>query len=112
MNINNRLRKIRKEKKLTIQEFSTLIDVPENTISNYERAVRKPSVEYIQILIDKLDANPRWILTGQGEMFLSQEAISLSNLKEKYNLTNEELKLLNELLTSPEKRQALLNLLK
>lgn len=73
MNIHERVRKIRQEHSLSIQELSKKIGIPDRTISNYERGERKPSVEYLSLLAENLDANPEWLILGTGEIFLSKE---------------------------------------
>lgn len=73
MNIHERIRKARKDSALTILELSTLTGIPGRTISNYERADRNPSVEYITILAEKLGVNPSWLLLGQGQAFINKE---------------------------------------
>ncbi|EKE03528.1 MAG: hypothetical protein ACD_20C00191G0005 [uncultured bacterium] len=113
MSIGNRLKQVRQNKKLTVEEFSQIVNIPARTLGGYEREERKPPLEFLEILKNKFNVNINWLLTSEGEMFIKNESIhSLQELKEKYNLTDEELRLLNELLVSPEKRKGLLNLLK
>lgn len=75
MNIHERIRKIRTEASLTILELSKLIGVPDRSISNYERGERKPSVEYLSFLAEKLDANPEWLMLGRGNMFIDKSKV-------------------------------------
>lgn len=77
MNIFERIRKIRQECDLTIFQLSDKIGIPNRTISNYERGERKPSVEYLTLLYEHLNANPEWLLSGRGEMFTDKEKTSL-----------------------------------
>lgn len=76
MTISDRIRKIRQEQGLTILDLSKKIGIPDRTISNYERGERKPSVEYLTLLYEHLDANPEWLLSGNGEMFTDKSTIS------------------------------------
>jgi len=76
MTISDRIRKIRQEQGLTILELSKKIGIPDRTISNYERGERKPSVEYLTLLYEHLNANPEWLISGNGEMFTDKSAIS------------------------------------
>lgn len=68
MNIAERIRKIRQEKGFTIIELGQEIGVSDRTISNYERGERRPSVDYLTLLYEHLDANAEWLLSGNGDM--------------------------------------------
>lgn len=74
MNIAERIRKVRQEHGLTILELSKKIGVSDRTISNYERGERKPSVDYLALLYEHLEANPVWLICGKGEMFIDLKA--------------------------------------
>lgn len=73
MNIHERIRQIRIESNLTLIDLGKLLGIPDRTISNYERGERKPSVEYLTLLAEKLNANPQWLILGTGEMFLDKQ---------------------------------------
>ena len=88
MNIHERVRKIRTEHSLTIQELSKLLETPDRTISNYERGERKPSVDYLILLAEKLQANPEWLILGKGEMFIDAEKSSQLNIPKQVDLAN------------------------
>lgn len=83
MNIAERIRKIRQELGLTILELSKKINVSDRTISNYERGERKPSVDYLTLLYEHLNANPVWLISGKGEMFADKTA---SNMPAKFSI--------------------------
>jgi len=77
MSIGSRLRQIRLRKKLTIAELSSLVNIPERTISNYEREERKPSIEYVSLLKEHLSIDSNWVLSGDGEMLLNNTGVSV-----------------------------------
>lgn len=85
MNIAERIRKIRQEVGLTILELSKKINVSDRTISNYERGERKPSVDYLTLLYEHLEANPEWLLSGKGEMFTDKTS---SNMPAKFSVSD------------------------
>lgn len=58
------------------------------TIYGYENGHRQPSVAYISALVKAFDANPSWLLNGNGEMFLSEESKLKNNLPANLDLTN------------------------
>ena len=48
----NRLKELRKEKGLTLMELSKEVQIPNNTLSQYENEKRKPKLETWQALAD------------------------------------------------------------
>ena len=47
MKINERIRKIRLDNKLTQEEFGNIINVSRSTVALYERGLRKPDINII-----------------------------------------------------------------
>lgn len=72
-NIGNRLKQIRTEKRLTQEGLGKIISVTKQAIANIESLHNKPSVEIISKLIENLDVNANWFITGKGKMFNSTE---------------------------------------
>ncbi len=67
--MNDRIKAIRKEKKMTQTEFGEKIGVKGNTITNYENGLRSPSDAIILSICREFNVNEEWLRTGQGEMF-------------------------------------------
>ncbi len=68
----DRIRELRKKKGLSIQELAALVKVSENTILRWEKGKVTPrSRTVLEKLSEILEVNPEWLLTGEGEMFLS-----------------------------------------
>lgn len=83
MTIAKRIRQVRKDAGLTIKELSSLIDVPEQTISKYEREERAVSTEYLNKLRNQFKVNVNWVLTGQGLTYQKDDsAINKDLLRE------------------------------
>lgn len=72
--IGQRLREIRTQSALTIEELSKMINIAPKTISNYERGERQASVEYLTLLYEHLNACLEWIVSGKGPMFFDIES--------------------------------------
>lgn len=66
--LNNRIKTIRKDNKLTQVEFGEKIGVKGNTITNYENGLRSPSDAVILSICREFNINEVWLRTGQGEM--------------------------------------------
>lgn len=68
-NIGYRLKEIRKAKNLTQQELGAVLSVSKQAIANVESGHNNPSIEFIGKLIENLDVNSNWFITGNGNMF-------------------------------------------
>ena len=70
--MKDRIKKIRKEKKLTQVEFGEKIGVKGNTVTNYETGLRKPTDAVILSICREFNVNEEWLRTGNGEMFIPE----------------------------------------
>ena len=78
MTLQERLRTFRTQISLSIEKMANQLtengySITFKTISGYENAFRQPSVQFLTGLTKVYDANPNWLLTGNGEMFLNKE---------------------------------------
>lgn len=76
--MNERIKKLRKELKMTQKDFAEKIKVSPNSIARYELGDRKPSDAIINSICREFDINEDWLRTGKGEMH------SLVNPDERY----------------------------
>ena len=67
--IGIRTKKIRREKRLTQTELGNIIGVSKQAVANIESGHNKPSIDFIGKLIENLDVNSNWYITGNGKMF-------------------------------------------
>ena len=65
----DRIRKARGGR--TMVEFAELIGITQQKVSNYENGVDKPTFEVFQLLA-AAGFSTNWLLTGEGEMYISQ----------------------------------------
>lgn len=78
MTLQERLKILRTQVGLTIEKMASELtangySITFKTISGYEKAFRQPSVQFLTGLTKVYDANPNWLLTGNGEIFLNKE---------------------------------------
>ena len=83
--MNNRLKKIRKELKLTQNELGEKIGITGATVSDIERGKLSLTDRNITLICEKLAVNEDWIRFGNGEMFrpelpLDENTVLLANL--------------------------------
>lgn len=71
MEISDNFKKLRKNLKLSQVKFAEEIGVDSSIIKNIETDRTKPGVELIILICEKFKVNCWWLLTGEGEMFIS-----------------------------------------
>jgi transcriptional regulator with XRE-family HTH domain len=62
MEFGERLRELRKEKKLTSKQFGEKFKLAESTISGYETGARKPDIELIKAFAKFFDVTTDYLL--------------------------------------------------
>lgn len=72
-NYGNRLQQIRDRFKLNQTDFSAEIGMSQSNYSKIELNKVKPSKTVLYALKEHFGVDPDWIMTGQGEMFISPE---------------------------------------
>lgn len=92
----NRIKQIREYFNLTVEELSATLSIPKRTIGSYERGENPPNEKFILALVEKLNINANWFLTGKGKMINPPE--SENELTPLCNLTCEQLKILAEII--------------
>lgn len=68
--MNERLKIIRKEKKLTLEEFGKKIGVTKTAISRLERGERSITDQMFKSICREFNVNEDWLRTGEGDMFV------------------------------------------
>ncbi len=86
MEINERVKEIRKAKKLNQEEFGKAIGLSASGISNIEYSFRKVTEKHIKMLCLTFNVNETWLRTGEGEMFMQTEKTIIETLAKKYAL--------------------------
>lgn len=66
--MNERLKSIRVQLGLSRKAFAEDIGINERSLVNYESGERTIPTNVVTALYEKLNINPVWLLTGQGDM--------------------------------------------
>lgn len=69
MGIGERIKEVRKAKKITQQALADAIGLKRNTIANYEIGNVEPSDRTISDICREFDVNEEWLRTGKEPMF-------------------------------------------
>lgn len=101
--MKDRIKKIRKDSKLTQVEFGERIGVKGNTVTGYETGLRNPTDAVLRSICREFRVNETWLRTGEGEMFQElppedEVAVAVSNILEDIHCDNSIYTLIKELL--------------
>ncbi|MBN1251183.1 MAG: helix-turn-helix transcriptional regulator [Bacteroidales bacterium] len=80
--IKDRVLQLINREKLSSSKFAEIIGVQRSSISHIISGRNKPSLDFIEKVLDKFSSlNPNWLVTGNGGMYLevSQNKIDFSN---------------------------------
>jgi len=77
----NRLKEMRTEKNLSLDELSNLIQIPKTSLSNYERGEREPKIETWKQLANFFEVDPAYLMGLSQFKNINQLETSNSDLK-------------------------------
>ena len=98
--MNERIKKIRKEKKLTQQKFADMLKTSRNNIAGYEAGSRMPSDAAINNICITFNVNENWLRSGEGEMFKTElGTLSLDEFAKLNNATESDYQLIRNYLS-------------
>ena len=97
---------------LTSNELAEKLNIPVRTIGSYEREEAQPSPKFLNALIENYYININWLLTGKGNMFISNRTEAdinyIAQLQDRLNLSDEEISGLIDILDSDASREMVL----
>lgn len=71
---NQRLKRIIDKSDLSVNAFAKRVDVPQTTLSNMIKRGTEPSTKTLNAVLSAFpEVNPDWLLTGSGEMYLTDK---------------------------------------
>ncbi len=112
MSIGKRIKEIRASLHMTSAELASKLGIPVRTIGCYERNEAQPGAKFFIAMLDELSININWLLSGKGNMFVSQkteyELNYAAKIQDKMNLTPEELAGLLDILHSEASRDMMM----
>ena len=112
MSIGKRIKEIRANLHLTSNELAEKLNIPVRTIGSYEREEAQPSPKFLNALIENYYININWLLTGKGNMFISNRTEAdinyIAQLQDRLNLSDEEISGLIDILDSDASREMVL----
>ena len=71
--VNQRIRQLRKELKLTQNEFSSIITISSGQLACIETEKRVVNDRTIKLICDSFKINNEWLRTGKGKIYINEE---------------------------------------
>lgn len=79
MEMNERIKKIRKILNLTQQEFAHKIGIKRGAIANYEVGRNEPTNSVISLICREFNVSEEWFRNGTGEIFMNQTDFAIND---------------------------------
>lgn len=97
MEMHERIRLLRKKKKLSQEAFGEKLGVSRSVINNIERnCLARPDqkLSLIKLICKEFSISEDWLLYGEGEMEVQPDTFSLDDFAKQHNATELELNIL------------------
>lgn len=96
--IGDRIKKLRKEKGLTMLEFGKSIGMSKASISGIEAGKNGPSEQTVRLICSMYNVDYFWLKTGDGEMYINETEILIEELVKEQNLDDDTARMLKRFL--------------
>ena len=111
--MNERIKELRKELGLTLEQFGKRIGVTKVAISNIEKGKRNVTEQMFKSVCREFNVNEEWLRNGSGDMFIEKNTVNIDEFIINNNITKTEIELAKSYLSlSLEHRQSLIQSLK
>ena len=105
MTIGERIKVLRKEKNLSMEDFGSVIGMGKSAVSRIENGVNGTTDQTIRSICREFGINEHWLRTGEGEMFEQTRETVLDRLAAEYSLDKEQVSVIENFLDlSPQER--------
>lgn len=105
MTIGERIKILRKEKNLSMEDFGAVIGMGKSAVSRIENGVNGTTDQTIRSICREFGVNEHWLRTGEGEMFEQTRETVLDRLAAEYSLDKEQVSVIENFLDlSPQER--------
>lgn len=95
MTVNDRVKVLRKELRLSQPRFGEALGVSRDVISNIELNRVELKDMMMNLICKTFNVNPLWLAEGEGEMFIGTCQTLLDDLANEFNLTELEKKIVS-----------------
>lgn len=109
MTIGERIKILRKEKCLSMEDFGAIIGMGRSAVSRIENGVNGTTDQTIRSICREFGVSEQWLRTGEGEIFEQTRASVLDRLSTEYDLSREQRSVIEAFLDlDPQERDVIL----
>ena len=90
MTINERIKKVRSDAKMTLVEFGKKIGLTKSTVSRMEQDGYTVIPQNVQLICTAFNISEKWLTEGKGDMYISDEDAILEKLTNMYDLSEDQ----------------------
>lgn len=94
--IGTRIKILRNELGLSMAAFGDKIKMTNSNISKMEKNLRTVTDRTITIICKEFNVSEKWLLTGEGEMFVGHDETIIEELVNEYNLDDLDKKIIEQ----------------
>lgn len=106
--INERVKELRKEMKLSQEQFGFAIGLTKSGISNIENGTRNVTEKHIKLICAEFNVKEQWLRTGEEPVFDNEDEFLIDQISKKHKLSEQDEEMLqNFFKLSPEQRYAI-----
>lgn len=102
MNISDRVKQVRSELELTQIEFGTKTGISQSHLTAIESGKRVVTEKTLKVICATFNVSEEWLRTGEGEMFVEDDNVLLSQLAKQYSLDAFSRKFIETYISLPE----------
>lgn len=106
--IGDRIKELRKDKKMTQQEFCKQIGVKQPSLAAIESGRNNPSDQTIFAICKAFLVSEKWLRSGEGEPYLHTSSEVAAKICEEYSLDGTSLALLEKFIVLSDKDQKII----
>lgn len=96
--IGDRIKKLRKEKGLTMLKFGRSLGMSKSSISGIEAGKNGPSEQTVRLICSMYSVEYFWLKTGDGNMYRNETDILIEDLVKEQNLDSDTARMLKRFL--------------
>lgn len=105
MSINDRIREVRNALSLTQNDFGKKLAIAQSYLTNIETGKREATEKIQKLVCLQFNVNEEWLQTGEGEMFVEDDNVLLSQLSKQYNLDDFGRRFIETFISLPESQR-------
>lgn len=105
MNINERVKYLRKHLRLSQKDFGERVEMSQGHLTNVETGKRELTDKNIKLICIVFNVSENWLRSGSGDMFAETDDALLEKLAREYNMSDAQQRIMNAFLRMNEQKR-------